>query len=347
LSNFAIGVGFDDAVKTILHAWVAPLVCCSGWVMAKPSVPSSYDPMKIPDSVIESITLEVKDSVRNRILPLRVYLPKGDKPAPVVLFSHGLGGSCDNNPYLGNHWAARGYVVVFIQHPGSDEKVWMEAAALRRMAAMKQAASFDNFLLRAEDVPAVLDHLAKFNLAEKHELKGRMDLEHIGMSGHSFGANTTQCVSGQAFAGARVSFLEPRIDASLMMSPSAPAIGNPSDAFATIRIPCLLMTGTRDDSPIGNSTPADRLKVFPHLTRAPAWQVVFDGATHMDFGQRSLGGKVKSGTRYHRAILALSTAFWDSKLKGDASAEAWLMGDGAKSVLDSKDVWQMNQKAGK
>ena len=332
-------------MKTILSSWIASLVSCALPLIAKPAEAVSYDPLKVPESAIESITCEVKDAARKRTLPIRVYLPKADKAAPVVLFSHGLGGSCDNNPYLGNHWAGRGYVVVFIQHPGSDEKVWMEAPALRRMAAMKQAASFDNFLLRAEDVPAVIDQLEKYNLTETHKLKGRMDLDHIGMSGHSFGANTTQCVSGQAFAGARVSFLEPRIDASLMMSPNAPAMGDPSEAFAPIRIPCLLMTGTEDGSPIGNTTPADRLKVFPHLTQAPAWQVVFDKATHMDFGERSLRGQVKSGTRYHRCILALSTAFWDTHLKGDKAAAAWLNGEGAKSVLDSKDVWQMNEKA--
>jgi predicted dienelactone hydrolase len=338
-------VGFDAAVKAIIFSWIASLVCFAAQMVAMPAEPTSYDPLEVDESTIESVTFEVKDAARKRTLPIRVYLPKAEKPAPVVLFSHGLGGSCDNNPYLGNHWAGRGYVVVFIQHPGSDEKVWMESPALRRMAAMKQAASFENFLLRAEDVPAVIDQLEKFNLTETHKLKGRMNLEHIGMSGHSFGANTTQCVSGQAFVGARVSFLEPRIDASLMMSPNAPAMGDPSTAFAPIRIPCLLMTGTEDGSPIGNTTPADRLKVFPHLTQAPAWQVVFDGATHMDFGERSLRGQVKSGTRYHRCILALSTAFWDAQLKGDKAAAAWLKGEGAKSVLDSKDVWDMNEKA--
>ena len=37
--------------------------------------------------------------------------------------------------------------------------------------------------------------------------------------------------------------------------------------------------------------------------------------------------------RYHKAILALTTAFWDAQLKGDKEAKVWLDGDGAKSVL--------------
>src|SRR6478735_4138978 len=76
----------------------------------------------------------VTDDARHREIPVRVYLPEGKTAAPVVLFSHGLGGSRENSPYLGQHWAARGYAVVFMQHAGSDEKVWKTAPAAERMA---------------------------------------------------------------------------------------------------------------------------------------------------------------------------------------------------------------------
>ncbi len=72
------------------------------------------DPLKIPDVTIVSKTFDVKDTSRDRVIPIRVYFPPSEKPAPVILFSHGLGGSRDNNPYLGNHWAACGYFVVFV-----------------------------------------------------------------------------------------------------------------------------------------------------------------------------------------------------------------------------------------
>lgn len=305
----------------------------------------TYDPLKVPEVEIRSVKLEVKDAKRDRTLPLRAYLPESGKPAPLILFSHGLGGSRDNNPYLGNHWAKRGYVVVFVQHPGSDENVWKEAPALERMGVMKRAASVENFVERAQDIPVVLDALAKWNSEDGHLLKGRMDLEHVGMSGHSFGAQTTQVVSGQSFLRGRLSYQEPRIDAAVMMSPGPPAMGDANVAFAPIRIPCLLMTGTKDDSPIGNTGAADRLKVFPALTNAPAWQVVFDGATHMDFGERTKTLRSDSNTRYHRAILALTTAFWDARLKHDPRAMNWLNGPDARSVLVQTDHWERNALA--
>jgi predicted dienelactone hydrolase len=317
-------------------AWVLGFVAAAGGAFG-----DDYDPLKVPSVEIVSKTFDVKDARRDRTLPIRVYLPVSDKPVPVILFSHGLGGSRDNNPYLGNHWAKRGYAVVFVQHPGSDESVWKDTPGLEKMTALKQAASIENYLARAKDVPVIIDTLARWNKEQGHAVAGRLDLEHLGMSGHSFGAQTTQALAGQADRP-RLSLVESRIDAAVMMSPSPPRIGDPAKAFGNIKIPCLLMTGTRDDSPIGDTTPEDRLRVFPHLQQAPAWQVVFDQATHMDFGQRLKAGDT---SRYHGAILALTTAFWDAELKADPSAKAWLNGEGARSVLVAADRWESNAKA--
>jgi len=314
---------------------LAAMLLLSGTALA-------YDPLKVPEGEIVSKTFDLKDTAREREIPLRVYLPQDTKPAPVILFSHGLGGSRDNNPYLGNHWAKRGYVVVFVQHAGSDESVWKEAETGQRMVAMRKAASLESLMGRVKDIPSVIDALTRWNAEKDHPLGGRMDLEHLGMSGHSFGAVTTQAVAGQAYAGGRVPFLEKRIDAAVMFSPSTPALGDPAKAFASVTIPCLLMTGTLDDSPIGNSTAADRLKVFPALVKAPAWQVVFDKGTHMSFGDRDLKGNSEAGNRYHKPILALSTAFWDARLRGDKEAAAWLNGPEARSVLVTEDKWEMN-----
>ena len=95
---------------------------------------ADYDPMKVGNREVVSEKFEVLDLSRDRKLPVRVYFPETKAAAPVVILSHGLGGSCDNNPYLGNHWAKRGYVVVFVQHPGSDESVWKDTPKLGRMA---------------------------------------------------------------------------------------------------------------------------------------------------------------------------------------------------------------------
>jgi len=323
----------------------ALLLALSVAIGAPAAESSSYDPLRVKDVKIESQTFEVKDAKRNRTLPLRVYLPESRNPAPIILFSHGLGGSRDNNPYLGNHWAKRGYVVVFVQHPGSDESVWKDQPASQRKLAMQQAGSLENFLGRNKDIPAVIDALTHWNNQEGHTLYHRLDPGHIGMSGHSFGAITTQAIAGQSFVAEHVSFRDSRIKAAVMMSPNKPAIGDPAAAFASIQIPCLLLTGTQDDGVIFGTRPEDRLQVFPYLQQAQAWQVVFDKATHMTFGERDLMGQPIRDPRYHRAILALTTAFWDAELMGNTAAKNWLQGDGARTVLVSQDRWEMNRKA--
>ena len=300
----------------------------------------AYDPLTT-EPASHSIEVTVHDEIRRRDLPLRVYLPASTAPAPVVLFSHGLGGNRNSSPFLGKHWAARGYVAVFLQHPGSDDSVWREAAPAERMATLGKAGNVENFVLRVKDVPVVLDQLTAWQKENGHSLAGRLDLGRVGMSGHSFGAITTQAVSGQStrLGGAR--FTDPRILAALPMSQSPPMIGDPSEAFGNVKIPWLLMTGTHDDAMIANLTPEMRAKVFPALPTGNKYELILDGAEHSAFTERPLpGDKKPRNPNHHRVILALSTAFWDAYLKGDAEAKAWLDGAGPRTLLEARDRWQ-------
>jgi predicted dienelactone hydrolase len=288
------------------------------------------------------VRFEVKDEKRSREIPLRVFLPKEKGAAPVVLFSHGLGGSRENNSFLGKHWAARGYVVVFMQHPGSDEAVWRDARLLQRKAAMERAASFENFMLRVKDVPVVLERLEKWNAESGNALAGRLDLDRVGMSGHSFGAVTTQAVSGQTYLRGRASFTDERIKAAVLLSPSGPRDGaDPAKTFGRVKIPWMLMTGTHDEAIIGKADVKSRLSVFPALPVGSKYELVLDKAEHSAFNERALpGDKKKRNPNHHRVILALSTAFWDAYLSEDARAKAWLDGDGPQKLLESGDRWQ-------
>ena len=72
------------------------------------------------------------DPARERTLPVKLYLPTGAPAGPVVIFSHGLGGSRESAAYLGNHWASHGIVGVFIQHPGADHMVFSGTGGLKK-----------------------------------------------------------------------------------------------------------------------------------------------------------------------------------------------------------------------
>lgn len=303
---------------------------------------AAYDPLALSGpKPAPPLDLTAAGSQAGRSIPLRVYLPADSKPAPVILFSHGLGGSREGNAFMGEHWAARGYVVVCVQHPGSDTSVWRDAPVRERMAAMREAASLQNLLLRVRDIPAVLTQLEKWNAAAGHPLAGRLDLKRVGMSGHSFGAVTTQAVSGQRYGVRGAIFTDARIKAAMAFSPSTPKAGSPQQAFGAVKIPWMLMTGTRDTSPIGDTDVASRQAVFPALPPGGKYELVLDGAEHSAFTDRALpGDKGPRNPNHHKVILALGTAFWDTTLREDAAARAWLDGTGPAGVMEKNDRWQ-------
>lgn len=318
------------------------------------SMPAAYDPLEVPADFTPKtldlvFTREVKEGWKKKIkrdVPLFIYLPETEEPAPVILFSHGLGGERTGSAFMGKHWAARGYVAVYPQHHGSDDALWKGKKPAAAWAGMMAGASAKNLQLRTGDIKATLDQLELWNKDPKHPLFGRLDLEHIGMSGHSFGAVTTQHVSGQAaglFGKRNDKEYEPRIDAAMPFSPSAPRFGSAKKAFATVEIPWMLMTGTLDEAPIGGQTPESRREVFPALpTTNPRYELVLDGAEHSVFTDRKLpGDSAPRNPNHHRVILALSTAFWDAYLRGDKAALKWLNEEGPRSVMDEADLWQV------
>jgi predicted dienelactone hydrolase len=210
------------------------------------------------------------------------------------------------------------------------------------MDAMRKAAGLDNFMLRVKDIPAVLDQLDRWNQDANHPLAGRLDMKHIGMSGHSFGAVTTQAVSGQTFPLGGNSLTDKRIKAAIAFSPSSPRKGiEPKRAFGSVAIPWMLMTGTKDVAPIGDQTAESRLAVFEALPPGGKYELVLDKAEHSVFTERPLpGDKEKRNPNHRRVILALSTAFWDTYLRSDPAAKAWLDGDGPRSILEPGDKVQ-------
>jgi predicted dienelactone hydrolase len=290
---------------------------------------------------IKEHLFEPVDEDRHRTVPVKAYLSPSPSPSPVILFSHGLGGSRDGNSYLGNHWAAHGYIALFLQHPGSDADVWQSVERSQRMDAMKKAANFQSSLARYQDVPFVIDQLERWNVEEGHPLYGKLDLEHIGMSGHSYGAVTTQAVMGRQFPGNR-DFHEPRIDAFLPLSPSLGKGLSPAETFGHITAPVLCMTGTKDSSFINpDTTPESRMKVFTALGKGDKYHLVFEDAHHFAFGdsERNLADRIP---HHHPAIQKISTRFWDAYLKGDEEAKAWLQSEQPRSDchLVEADLWE-------
>ena len=75
--------------------------------------------------------------------------------------------------------------------------------------------------------------------------------------------------------------------------------------------------------------------------RGNKYELVLFQGEHQAFGDRVLpGSKRPRDPNHHRVVLALSTAFFDAFLTGDASARDWLESDAPRTVLAPDDAWQ-------
>jgi predicted dienelactone hydrolase len=286
-----------------------------------------------------------KDAKRQREVPVKIYYPaQGPGPFPVIIFSHGLGGSREGYAYLGRHWANHGFVSVHLQHLGSDRAVWENSWC--KLLALRQAAhNLQNSLNRPLDVSFAIDQMDKLNQS-KGPFQGRLDLSRVGAAGHSFGAYTTMAVAGQVFGrpgGREISLADPRIKAAIPMSTPVPRKkGNLTQAYGKIAIPCLHMTGTRDDSPIGETRAAERRMPFDYSNGSDQYLVTFQNGDHMIFSDhKRLLSRGDQDARFHDLIRLSTTAFWDTYLKGEAAARNWLSRGGLATALGPDATLEM------
>jgi dienelactone hydrolase len=305
---------------------------------------AAYDPTahKTDFTTFETIW---HDATRNRDVPAKIYYPTtAPSKLPVIIFSHGLGGSRTGYSYLGKFWASHGYVSVHLTHVGSDTDALMAGGVDNIKKNMQIIATTPmNAVDRCKDVSFAIDELTSANESDdKFPLKGKLDLKHIGMAGHSFGGNTTMLISGEMTRSGH-SFADDRITCAIAMSPP---VATPQDAwdkvYANVKIPLFVMTGTLDDSPVGETKAADRRVPYDHVKDIPAYLITYDGGDHMIFsGRRIAGGDRPKDERFHELICMGSEAFWDAYLRDDAAAKSWLKNEygnavGADGVFEQK-----------
>ena len=299
-----------------------------------------------------------QDLVRQRTVPVRIRWPQGSAPAsgwPVVIYSHGLGGSREGGDVWGSAWAAAGLVVVHLQHAGSDiDAVRGVASSFRDRAALRSVGSADQLLARLQDVVFTLDEMTRRKMVDKAWRDVRLDA--VGMAGHSFGAHTTLGAGGQAYPG-HPGIKEPRITALIALSPTLPARGDAVQAFAAVKKPTLCITGTRDDDVVGNNaTPEKRAAVFGALPQGNKAMLLLKDADHATFGGRSVniatdrGGQGQAAgilprevltaqlqPQHHALVATISTDWWRAHLMGDAGVKARLQ---TPAGLNAQDIWQ-------
>lgn len=255
------------------------------------------------------------DATRTRPVLAKLYLPaEATGPVPLVVFSHGIGGSREGYSYLGKHWAANGYATLHLQHVGSDRNLWF-GNPLALVSRLQNAARETEAMDRALDLRFALDQV----LAGEHAR--RIDAARIVAAGHSYGANTTLLVAGAQVAreGRTLDFRDPRIRAAVVIS-APPFYGESQLApiLGPVRIPTLHVTATADEIRIPGyfSAASDRVDVYA-ATGGPAKTLaVFRDGSHSMFTDRLGTGGEAENPRVKAATRELGLAFFRTVFDG-------------------------------
>jgi predicted dienelactone hydrolase len=290
------------------------------------SLAAKPHPQKI---VVNTQTLVLHDDTRDRDIPIKIFDPRAaDIPGrlPILLFSPEAGSSKESYGYLGHYWAEHGYLCLFLTHKGSDTYLSKKGKPLASLRAIVQSTQKDeNLADRPLDVSFVINSLPSIE-TQVSDLQGRIDPTHIGVAGHSFGAYTALAVAGAAahFSDGSIHhFQDNRVTCYEALSPpGSSAVGFDLESWRPILRPVLIIRGSQDHGL--NGEPSDwRGEVFKHLPPRHKFEIVLQGANHMDFSDRQLDGS-RGGTRFHAYVEQATLAFWDAYLKGNQAVQQQL-----------------------
>jgi len=287
------------------------------------------------------------DTERKRDIPYKVYYPdEFSGKCPVVIFSHGLGGSVEAAEYLGEHLSRNGYVCFHIQHEGSDESVWQGAISRKEVLNRLKESLKDisNAVNRFKDIPFAIDEIIKLN-RESEIFAGHLDTVNIGMAGHSYGARSVLIASGERVAKGKISFKEARIKCSAALSPNISE--NPPDdlsvLYKDINIPIFHITGTEDGDPLGRRSdfsPEDRTKPYYNIKTYTQYLLVLNKAVHSTFnGNASMSKDDPYFAEHLETIKTGVLLFFNYYLKQSEADGNKLKSDFVKT-LDSKDRFE-------
>lgn len=144
---------------------------------------------------------------------------------PLVVFSHGNGGTRHQNTFWCDYLASHGYVIVSADHTANARVTIIKGKPVLYQVEQRQNSAVD----RPQDMSFLLDQMILWNGGADSRFSGKLHLDKITAAGMSFGAMTAIIVADR----------DPRFKAVLAMS------GAPAE-HTNLTVPTLLMLGAED-----------------------------------------------------------------------------------------------------
>lgn len=202
-----------------------------------------------------------------------------DGKFPLIVFSHGNGGLRTQSPFLCEHLASHGYIVAAPDHTGNCAATVVGDEVVIFKEDMRKQAAID----RPKDVSFLIDTMLRFGKGGDSRFLGRIDAEHIGVTGHSFGGYTSTLAADS----------DPRVKAI------APITGV-AETRANYACPVMVIVATEDKTikAEGNA----RARTYYEESTGPRYLVEFKNAGHfsytcMFYFKPDFGDGVGAGTR--------------------------------------------------
>jgi predicted dienelactone hydrolase len=241
-------------------------------------------------------------SAPTRTLVTDIYLPNRSGPFPLIVFAHGANGHPRKFTQLLHAWARHGFVIAAPAFPLSND----------RSGGPVAVGDYPN---QALDMRFVLEQVLTMSNAKNNALSGKVDPEHVGVSGLSLGGATTYGVAFNACCR------DEHIDAAIILSGIKVPFGNtPFDFSGT---PILIMHGTNDPS-IPYKTAPDAYAG----ASAPKYFVSLLGAGHAPPYEND-------PDPHDNVVIKVTTDFWNAYLRGDDTSTTKLVKDATVPMLSS------------
>jgi len=144
---------------------------------------------------------------------------------PLVIFSHGNGGSRHQNTFWCDYLASHGYVIISADHVGNASITILNGKPIPYQGSQRAASAID----RPKDMSFLLDQMTLWNEGAEKRFAGKLLLDKVCASGMSFGAMTA----------ANVAILDKRFKSMIAMSGA-------SLSHTNLTVPSLWMLGEED-----------------------------------------------------------------------------------------------------
>lgn len=272
-------------------------------MLAVAAVSSGRPASAAPAARLVSRTLRLVDRTRGRTLSTTVLYRRGETARPLVVFAHGYDQTPDDYRALLRRWASAGYVVAAPRFP-------------RTVHAAAGGLDATDYRNEPADVRFVIDSMLSGDADSSSPLHGLVDAAHIGVAGHSLGAEVVLGMLNTCCADPRVRAVV-SLAGSLFFDPGVRAF-SPAGQFGVTGVPLLLVHGDAD-----RGNPYERSRTAHAAASAPKYLLTIIGGDHRRPYQDDPGHSAAA-----RAVARVTVDFLDVYLRGDTAAVARLARDG-------------------